>query len=136
MIKINFARQRAFIKTEATISGEVLTLNSEIYNLSELSTTFAAEAEAMVLLNDSELMDFERLPNPLRLVRTGDDFELTIPLTHGSTAPQETLFPTPIEITGDWELDYIYDINVNKIRKEKADKIEKARKAKALKTKA
>jgi len=33
--------------------------------------------------------------------RTGDDYECTLKLPHGSNAPEATRFPAPIEVTAD-----------------------------------
>lgn len=92
MIKINFSPVRADGKTTATLEGSVLTVNGELFDLSEIP-------------------DGATVNHPViqKCTRTGDDYELTLTLSHGPNAPQETRFPEPVEVTEGWELRYIYD---------------------------
>ena len=93
MIKINFSPVRADEKTAATLSGSILTVNGEAFDLS--------------LIEDGATVDHPVIKN---CTRTGDDYELTLTLNHGPNAPEETRFPEPVEIDIEtWELDYIYE---------------------------
>lgn len=109
MIKINFSPVRSDEQTKATLSGLVLTVNNEAFDLSEIP--------------DGVTVQHEVIQN---CTRNGDDFELTLTLTHGANAPHETRFPEPVEIycdcelmdgadglqmpdNYDWELDYVFD---------------------------
>ena len=54
----------------------------------------------------AEIPDGATVQHPViqNCTRNGDDYELTITLTHGANAPHETRFPQPVEIYCDWEL--------------------------------
>lgn len=94
MIKLNFNPVRADEKTTASLEGLTLTVNGEAFDLSGIP--------------DGATVQHEVIQN---CTRNGDDFELTIALTHGANAPTETRFPQPVEITADtWELGYIYEL--------------------------
>lgn len=93
MIKINLNPRFEGDKTEAQISGAMLTLNGTEYDLSELPDGATAEH-----------------PMLGEVSRNGDDYELTILLTHGFNAPYDVRFPHPIEVTeNEWSLEYYYD---------------------------
>ena len=96
MIKINFSPVRADEKTTASLDGLVLTVNGKSFLLSYIAD--GSTVEHPVIQNSS---------------RDGDDYELTLTLSHGPNAPHETRFPESVEITGEaWELDYIYEPEV------------------------
>ena len=93
MIKINFSPVRADEKIQAGLDGLVLTVNGEAFDLSDIPD--GATVNHPVIQNAT---------------RNGDDYELTLTLTHGANAPHETRFPQPVEVTaGAWELDYIHE---------------------------
>lgn len=93
MIKINFSPVLAGGKTSASLDGDVLTVNGEAFDLSDIP--------------DGATVNHPIIQNA---TRNGADVELTITLTHGPNAPYETRFPEPVEIAGDtWGLDYIYE---------------------------
>lgn len=99
MIKINFSPVRSDEQTKATLSGLVLTVNNKAFDLSEIP--------------DGATVNHPVLQN---CTRNGDDFELTLTLTHGANAPEETRFPRPVEITSTkWELKYEFDTIMTKI---------------------
>jgi len=87
MIKLNFSPVRADEKTQASIDGTVLTVNGEAFDLSDIPD--GATVNHPVIQNAT---------------RNGDDYELTITLTHGANAPHGTRFPEPVEVYCDWEL--------------------------------
>jgi len=96
MIKINFSPVRADEKTTASILGTVLTLNGQVYDLSELPD--GATAQHPVL-------------GEVR--RNANIYELSMPLNHGANAPELTRFPEPVEITeNEWALEYTYNEEV------------------------
>lgn len=93
MIKLNFSPVRADEKTQASLDSAVLTVNGEAFDLSDIPD--GATVNHPVIQNAT---------------RNGDDYELTLTLTHGANAPHETRFPVPVEVTTEtWELDYIYE---------------------------
>ena len=93
MIKINFSPVRSDEQTTVALSGLVLTVNNEAFDLSEIP--------------DGATVQHEVIQN---CTRNGDDFELTLTLTHGANAPHKTRFPESVEITGsEWELEYVFD---------------------------
>jgi hypothetical protein len=93
MIKINLSPLFEGDKLTAKINGTTLTVNGTDYELSDLPD--GATAEHPILGTVS---------------RNGNDYELTLTLTHGFNAPEDVRFPAPIEVTADaWELDYVYD---------------------------
>lgn len=93
MIKLNFSPVRADEKTSASLDGTALTVNGTDFDLSEIPD--GATVNHPVIQNAT---------------RNGNDYELTLTLTHGANAPHETRFPEPVEITTEtWELDYIYE---------------------------
>ena len=97
MITLNFSPVRAGEKTAVTISGSLLTVNGEAFELSDIPD--GATIQHPVIQN---------------CTRTGDDYELTVTLLHGANAPQETRFPQSVEInTNDWALDYVYEPEVS-----------------------
>lgn len=51
----------------------------------------------------SELADGATARHPVlgTVERTGDDYEVTLRLSHGARAPESTRFPAPIEVTVD-----------------------------------
>ena len=93
MIKINLSPVRSDEQTTAELNGLVLTVNNVDYDLAEIP--------------DGATVNHPVLQN---CTRNGNDFELTITLTHGANAPRETRFPESVEIVSDtWQLDYIFN---------------------------
>ena len=89
MIKINLSPVRSDTKTELSVVGTVVTLGNEDFDLS--------------LLEDGATATHEKLG---AVSRTGDDYELTVRLAHGRSAPESTRFPAALEITGDYSHGY------------------------------
>lgn len=92
MIKLNFSLVRADEKTTLSLDGLVLTVNGEVTDLATLPDGATANTDQI-----------------LTCTRTGDDYELTVMLTHGATAPHETRFPESIEIQDGFVLEYDYN---------------------------
>lgn len=93
MIKLNFSPVRADEKTSASLSGTTLTVNDEAFDLSDIP--------------DGATVNHPIIQNA---TRNGDDYELTLMITHGPNAPHETRFHEPVEVTTEtWELDYIHE---------------------------
>lgn len=93
MIKLNFSPIRDDVKTTVRIDGHFVIVNGTDFDLSEIPD--GATVNHPVIQNAT---------------RNGDDYELTLTITHGPNAPHETRFPEPVEVTTDtWELDYIYE---------------------------
>ena len=82
MIKINLSPVRSDTKTELTVVGTVITLNNEEFDLS--------------LLADGATATHEKLG---AVTRIGNDYELTVIMTHGRNAPLATRYPPALEIT-------------------------------------
>lgn len=85
MLKINLSPVRSD-EAQSTVSyvAPILTVDGVAYDLSELPD--GATAAHPVLGNVS---------------RNGNDYELTLTLTHGANAPHGTRFPAPNEVTTD-----------------------------------
>lgn len=93
MIKFNFSPVRADNKTAIRVSGSTVIVNGTDFDLSQIP--------------DGATVDHPVIQN---CTRTGDDYELTLQITHGPNAPYETRFPEPVEVTdAEWEYDYIYE---------------------------
>jgi hypothetical protein len=93
MIKINFSPCRRYQKTSASLSGSVLTVDGEEFDLS--------------LIEDGATIQHDVIKN---CTRTGEDYELTITLGHGYAAPEQTRFPVAQDVADGWFLDYVFDI--------------------------
>lgn len=89
MIKINLSPVRAEFKTNLSITGTVITLNGEQFDLSLLGDGGSAYHEELGMVS-----------------RSGDDYECTVKLFHGRAAPQDTRFPMPLEIISDYTHKY------------------------------
>lgn len=93
MIKLNFSPIRADEKTDVRIDGHFVIVNGTDFDLSEIP--------------DGATVNHPIIQNA---TRNGDDYELTLTLTHGANAPHETRFPESVEVTAEtWELDYIHE---------------------------
>ena len=93
MIKTNFSPVRSDEQTTAELNGLVLTVNGEAFELSDIPD--GATVQHPVIQN---------------CTRTGDDYELTVTLTHGPNAPEATRFPEPVIVTdAEWALEYTYE---------------------------
>ena len=97
MITINLSPQRNDIAPlSASLSGYVLTVDGVPYDLSLIAD------EATVYH-----------PVIQDCTRTGNDYELTLILTHGASAPEETRFPVPVIVTTDGEINFPpYEVTV------------------------
>ena len=93
MIKINLSPVRADVKTEASLSGSILTVDGEAFDLS--------------LIEDGATIQHDIIKN---CTRTGEDYELTLSLTHGYPAPEETRFPVAQDAADGWFLNYVFEI--------------------------
>ncbi len=93
MIKINFSPVFTGDKLAASASGTTITVNGTAYNLSELPDGATAQHPGLGSVS-----------------RNGDNYELTLTLTHGFDAPEAVRYPEPVEVEGEWELEYEYDI--------------------------
>ena len=93
MIKVNLSPVRAGAKTELSVKGLTITLNGEVFNLS--------------LLEDGASAQHEKLGT---VTRRGNDYELTVTLSHGKDAPHATRFPESLEITGDYTHEYDFEV--------------------------
>jgi len=71
----------------ASLAGKVLTVDGIAYDLD--------------LVPDGATVEHDVLKD---LTRTGDDFELTLTLPHGTKAAYETRFPQPVEVTVDGDI--------------------------------
>lgn len=85
MLKITLSPVRSD-ETQSTVSytAPILTVDGVDYDLSELPDGATAQHPVLGTVE-----------------RTGDDYEVTLKLTHGANAPYETRFPDPIEVTAD-----------------------------------
>lgn len=85
MLKINLSPVRSD-EPQSTVSytAPILTVDGVDYNLSELPDGATAQHPVLGTVK-----------------RTGDDYEVTLKLTHGANAPYETRFPEPVEVTTD-----------------------------------
>lgn len=88
-MKINLSPIRGYFKTELSVTGSIITLNGEEFDLS--------------LLEDGATAEHEKLG---KVSRSVNDYELTVVQLHGKDAPEETRFPEPLNITGDYTHDY------------------------------
>lgn len=88
MLKLNLSPVRSH-ETQPVVSWQapVLTIGAMDYDLS--------------LLEDGATAQHPILGT---VTRAGNDYECTIRLTHGANAPEETRFPSPIEVTEDGEI--------------------------------
>lgn len=78
-LTLNLSPVRSDEETVASLTGTVLTLNGDDYDLSELPDGAVANHPALG-----------------KVTRNGDDYECTIRLGHGANAPESTRFPEPI----------------------------------------
>jgi uncharacterized protein involved in tellurium resistance len=89
MIKINLNPVRGFKKTEIIVSGLIVKIDGVDYDLS--------------LLNDG----FKVIHQEIGTVsRVGDDYELTVKITHGKNAMNSVRFPSPLLITANYNHEY------------------------------
>ncbi|WP_439526171.1 hypothetical protein [Roseovarius mucosus] len=77
--------------TPLTLSrnGDVLTINGEVFDFTPLP-------EGATLPREAIASDWFAGP----VERVGGTLRLTLVLPHGANAPQETLFPAPLTLTG------------------------------------
>lgn len=78
--------------TPLTLSrqGDALTINGEVFD-------FAPLPEGATLPREAIASDWFAGP----VERVGGALRLSLVLPHGANAPQETLFPAPLTLTGD-----------------------------------
>jgi len=83
MLKINLSPVRSDDpQPKVSYIAPVLTVNSTAYDLSELPDGATAQHPVLGTVE-----------------RSGDDYELTLKITHGSSAPEATRFPEPLTVT-------------------------------------
>jgi len=85
MLTINLSPVRSDeLQPKVSYIAPVLTVNSTAYDLSELPDGATAQHPVLGTVE-----------------RSGNDYELTLKLTHGSSALEATRFPEPIAVTLD-----------------------------------
>jgi len=89
-MQITFSPSRRDRPLHLTRSGDTLTINGETFDFSPLP-------EGATLPTNAIASDWFVGP----VARTGGELHLTLVLPHGANAPQETLFPAPLTLTGD-----------------------------------
>jgi len=89
-MQITLTPQRRDDTLTLTRSGDVLTINGEAFD-------FTAIPEGGTLPRDAVACDW--LAGDV--TRSGGVLHLTLILPHGADAPQETLFPAALTLTGD-----------------------------------
>ena len=89
-MQITLTPQRRDDTLTLTRSGDVLTINGEAFD-------FAAIPEGGTLPRDAVACDWLASD----ITRQAGVLHLTLILPHGADAPQATLFPAPITLTGD-----------------------------------
>lgn len=89
MIRINFSPTRGYEKTSLSVSGTILTLNNEEFDLSLLEDGLSATHEKLGLV-----------------ARNGNDYSLTVKLYHGKNAPHEARFPESVEVSTSYTHEY------------------------------
>lgn len=87
-MKISFTPMRRDDRLELIKQGEVLTINGEAFDFSEVPEGATLPRAAVVC--DWLISDVERI---------GGQITLTLILPHGARAPAETLFPDPVTVT-------------------------------------
>lgn len=87
-------------KLEASLSGEALTLNGEVFDFAPLEDGATLPQEAI---------SSKWIAGPVE--RVGGELRLTIILPHGPNAPETTRYPQPLIVPGDGAISLsIYDI--------------------------
>ena len=85
MLKINLSPVRSDeLQPKVSYIAPVLTVNSTAYDLSELPDGATAKHPVLGTVE-----------------RSGNDYELTLLITHGFSAPESTRFPEPLTVTVD-----------------------------------
>jgi hypothetical protein len=85
MLTINFSPVRSDeLQPEVFYVAPVLTVDNVDYDLSELPDGATAQHPVIGTVE-----------------RSGNDYELTLVITHGSNAPEATRFPEPLTVTVD-----------------------------------
>ena len=85
MLKINLSPVRSDeLQPEVFYVAPVITVDSVNYDLSELPEGATAKHPVLGTVE-----------------RSGNDYELTLVITHGSNAPEVTRFPEPLTVTVD-----------------------------------
>jgi hypothetical protein len=85
MLKINLSPVRSDeLQPEVFYVAPVLTVDKVEYDLSELPDGATAQHPVLDTVE-----------------RSGNDYELTLVITHGSNAPEATRFPEPLTVTVD-----------------------------------
>lgn len=86
-MRITYSPVEGLAPIELSVEGDVLTINGVAYDFSALA--------------DGDSIPFVALAEPLivsDVVRIGGVVELTVILPHGQNAPEETRFPTPVDL--------------------------------------
>ena len=89
-MKLTFSPTRSDTAMELSRSGDVLTINGEVFDFSPLPEGATLPPEAIA---------GDWFAGPVE--RIGGTLHVALRLPHGTNAPQETLFPAPITLTGD-----------------------------------
>jgi len=89
-MQITLSPMRRTARLSLSRSGDTLTINGEDFDFSPLPEGATLPAEAIAS---------DWFAGPVE--RTGGTLRLTLALPHGADAPQETLFPAPLALTGD-----------------------------------
>lgn len=85
-MKIKLSPVRADAQLTATISGDILTVNTQVLDFSPLPDGASLPSEAV----DTEWLQGN-------ITRINGEIHLTLLLPHGANAPYETRFPTAFE---------------------------------------
>lgn len=89
-MKITLSPTRSDTPLTASVAGDSLTLNGEVLDLSGIEEGAMIEAETLACEWVVGLV-----------TRSAGEIALTLIMPHGANAPQETLFPAPLEIATD-----------------------------------
>lgn len=89
-MQIKLLPMRCDDRLELGRNGDTLAINGEVFDFSPLPEGATLPVEAI---------ESDWFAGPVE--RTGGELRLTLILSHGANAPQETLFPAPLTLTGD-----------------------------------
>jgi hypothetical protein len=87
---IIFSSTRRDTPLELNRSGDALTINGEVFDFSPLPDGATLPAEAI---------EGDWFAGPVE--RVGSVLHVALILPHGANAPEKTLFPAPLTLTGD-----------------------------------
>jgi hypothetical protein len=89
-MQITLSPARRDARLDLSRNGDTLTINGEAFDFSPLPEGATLPAEAIAS---------DWFAGPVE--RVDGELHLTLVLPHGADAPQETLFPAPLTLTGD-----------------------------------